>query len=102
MTQVRTARFSLGQVVRHRDDAFHGVIIDVDAAYAGPMKETGGTSPNQPFYRVFAMGADGGFVAYAAEGVLEVEAGELAPADQRRWFTVDDQGHHAPLDMRLH
>jgi heat shock protein HspQ len=102
MTQVQIARFSLGQIVRHRDDAFRGVVIDVDAAYAGPMRETGDTSPNQPFYRVFVTGTDGGFVAYAAEGALEGDADELAPADQRRWVSVDDQGRHAPPDMRLH
>jgi heat shock protein HspQ len=102
MNQIHTARFAIGHIVRHRDDAFRGVVIDVDAAYAGPMRETGDTSPNQPFYRVFVTGTDGGFVAYAAEGVLEHDDSRLTRADEKRWFTVDADGHHAPLDMRLH
>jgi heat shock protein HspQ len=102
MTQIHTTRFSLGQVVRHRDDAFRGVVIDVDAGYAGAVGETGDVSPEQPFYRVFAIGDAGGFIAYAAEAVLEDDADQLTVADEQRWFTIDAEGHHAPLDMRLH
>jgi heat shock protein HspQ len=102
MTQVHTARFAIGQIVRHRDDAFRGVVMDVDAAYDGPAAETGSVVADQPFYRVFALGEDGGFVAYAAEMVLEDGQSELLDDDARRWFTVDAQGHHAPLDERLH
>lgn len=102
MTRIHIARFNIGQVVRHRDDAFRGVIMDVDAGYDGPASETGALSADQPFYRVYAMGEDGGFVAYAAEGVLEDDDSRLTRADEKRWFTVDAAGHHAPLDMRLH
>ena len=52
---------------------------------------------DQPFYRVFALGEDGGFVAYAAEGVLEDGQSVLLPDDAQRWFTTDAEGHHAPL-----
>lgn len=102
MTRIHTARFSLGQIVRHRDDAFHGVVMDVDAGYAGAAQDMGGIARDQPFYRIFAMGEAGGFVAYAAETVLEEEDGRLAADDEQRWFTTDADGHHAPLDMRLH
>ena len=102
MSLVHTARFSIGQIVRHRDDAFRGVVMDVDPAYDGPASETGGISPDQPFYRVFATGEDGGFVAYAAEGALEDGDSVLLPDDAERWFTTDGMGHHAPLDERLH
>ena len=102
MSLVHIARFSIGQIVRHRDDAFRGVVMDVDPAYDGPASETGGISPAQPFYRVFATGEDGGFIAYAAEDVLEGDDARLTAADERRWFTIDAHGHHAPLDMRLH
>ena len=26
----------------------------------------------------------------------------LSRADQRRWFSVDDAGHHAPMDQPIH
>lgn len=102
MTQIHTARFRIGQVVRHRDDAFQGVVMDVDAGYDGPAGDAGQVSTEQPFYRVFAMGAQGGFLAYAAEAVLEEVQDQMTALDQRRWFTVDRQGHHAPRDMELH
>nr|WP_314433839.1 hypothetical protein [uncultured Brevundimonas sp.] len=48
------------------------------------------------------MGDAGGFVAYAAEAVLEHDADQLSISDEQQWFTIDAQGRHAPFDMRLH
>ena len=102
MAHFRSARFHIGQIVRHYDGAFQGAVLDVDAVYDGSVQGEALTAPDQPFYRVYAMGEDGGFVAYAAEGVLEHDDRRLTRADEKRWFTVDADGHHAPLDMRLH
>jgi heat shock protein HspQ len=102
MTRIHNARFAIGQIVRHRDDAFRGVVMDVDHAYDGPADETGLVAADQPFYRVYALGDEGGFVAYAAEGVLEDGQSILLPDDASRWFTTDGRGHHAPLDKQLH
>ena len=102
MTQIHTARFAIGQMVRHRDDVFRGVVMDVDPAYQGLASDTGAVSPDQPFYRIFALGEDGGFVAYAAESVLEDARSARLTDDVRRWFTVDGQGHHAPLHAGIH
>ena len=104
MTQSLSAKFSLGQIVRHRDDAFRGVVMDVDPSYAGDPGAPGPEQPYQPFYRVFVMGEEGGFLAYAAEEVLEYESSvtPLSRDDQRRWFTVDDRGRHAPKSQPIH
>lgn len=104
MTQTHTARFGLGQIVRHRGQEFRGVVIDVDAVYAGPRADLGPLRPEQPFYQVFANGPDGGFVAYVAEEVLEhdPETLPLSRADERRWFTVDGKGRHAPRSQPIH
>ena len=67
-----------------------------------PASDTGAVSPDQPFYRIFALGEDGGFVAYAAESVLEDGRSALLTDEVRRWFTVDGQGHHAPLHAGIH
>jgi heat shock protein HspQ len=104
MTQFRTAKFSLGQIVRHHENSFRGVVVDVDARYAGPAHEPGPDQRDQPFYRVLAMGEDTGFLVYAAEAVLEPEVG-IAPmtADDRAlWFTIDAAGHHAPRTQPIH
>ena len=102
MIQIRTARFAIGQAVRHRDDAFKGVVMDVDQAYAGPDVDLGLLQADQPFYRIFALGDDGGFIAYAAESSLEAGGLTLDPVEIARWFTTDAEGHHAPLDAGLH
>lgn len=104
MTQETVAKFGLGQIVRHRDAAFRGVVIDIDAAYAGLPGETGEVAPDQPFYQVLAIGPDGGYVAYAAETALEhdPELAALTQESEARWFTVDAQGHHAPRAHAIH
>lgn len=102
MTRIQIARFSIGQMVRHRDDAFRGVVMDVDHAYDGPPDQAGSVAADQPFYRVFTLGEDGGYLAYAAEAVLEGGDTLLPAGDEKRWFTTDAEGHHAPLDEQLH
>ena len=104
MTQLRTAKFGLGQIVRHREESFRGVVVDVDAAYAGPAEEPGPHDRNQPFYRILAMGVDSGFLVYAAENVLEhdPDVAPLSEDEQSRWFAMDGQGHIAPRAQPIH
>lgn len=104
MTQSRTAKFGLGQIVRHNDAAFRGVIVDVDPFYQGPDGQPGPEDRDQPFYRVLAMGEDAGFLVYAAENVLEhdPEVEVLTRDEEARWFTLDDEGHHAPRAQPIH
>lgn len=104
MSRSATALFGLGQIVRHRDDAFRGVVIDVDPVFAAEGADTGGFDRAQPFYRVLAMGATGGFLAYAAQDALvqDPDAAALTPRDQRQLFTVDALGRHAPSGHAIH
>lgn len=104
MTQFQTAKFGLGQIVRHREESFRGVIVDVDAAYAGPAGEPGPDHRDQPFYRILAMGVDSGFLVYAAEAVLEhdPDVTPLSTDEQSRWFAMDGHGHIAPRAQPIH
>lgn len=104
MTRHTIAKFGLGQIVRHRDDAFRGVVLDIDASYAGSPGETGEVAADQPYYQVLAIGPDGGFIAYAAEVALEPdpELSALTEEAENRWFTVDAQGRHAPRAHAIH
>lgn len=98
----RTARFGLGQIVRHRDDAFSGVVLDVDAAFAGPDGMTGTVPVDQPYYRVLALGPEGNFIAYAAEdSLIHDPQAALDAAQTRRWFSVDAAGHRAPREQTI-
>ncbi len=98
----RTARFGLGQIVRHRDDAFSGVVLDVDAAFAGPDGMTGTVPVDQPYYRVLTMGPEGAFIAYAAEeSLVHDPQAALDAAEARRWFSIDAAGHRAPREQTI-
>ena len=104
MTHSVSARFGLGQIVRHLQAGFRGVVIDVDPVFAGQPGATGGISPNQPFYQVLALGPDGGFMAYASEDSLEhdPEQSILTRDAEQRYFTLDCNGHHAPRERAIH
>ena len=104
MTSEIIAKFGLGQIVRHREAAFRGVVIDVDPVFAGKAGETGEISPDQPFYQVLALGAGGGFVDYAPEDALEhdPELTAVTREAETRWFTVDRNGRHAPKSHAIH
>ena len=104
MTQEIIAKFGLGQIVRHRDAAFRGVVIDVDPVFGGKPGESGDISPDQPFYQVLALGGEGGFIAYAPEDALEhdPELSSVTREAEARWFTVDRNGRHAPKSQAIH
>jgi heat shock protein HspQ len=104
MTDEIIAKFGLGQIVRHRESAFRGVVIDVDPTFVGQPGDTAGISPDQPFYQVLALGAEGGFVAYAPEDALEhdPELTAVTREAEARWFTVDRNGRHAPKAHAIH
>lgn len=104
MTRTTTALFGLGQIVRHREGGFRGVVIDVDPVYGGPANEPGPARKDQPFYSILAVGPDAGFIVYAAEAVLEhdTEAGPISRGEEARWFTRDKRGHHAPKSHAIH
>jgi heat shock protein HspQ len=98
------ARFCLGQPVRHRDAGFRGVVIDVDPRFEGEPEDTGSISPDQPYYQVLSIEAGFGFIAYAPEDTLELdaEAETLSQVDANRWFNVDAKGRHAPKAQAIH
>lgn len=70
---MQTARFFIGQVVRHRIFPFRGVIFDVDPIF-GNTEEWYRSIPaevrprkDQPFYHLFAENAESEYVAYVSE-----------------------------------
>ena len=71
--QSRHAKYSLGQVVRHRNRPFRGVIFDVDPEFANTeewyesIPEESRPSRNQPFYHLYAETEATYYVAYVSE-----------------------------------
>ena len=78
MTQ-RVAKFSIGQVVKHRLFPFRGVIFDVDPEFANTeewydaIPEEIRPSKDQPFYHLLAENADAYYVAYVSEQNLMID-----------------------------
>ena len=71
--EMPSARFAIGEVVRHRIFDFRGVIFDVDAVFANSdewyeaIPEAIRPSKDQPFYHLFAENADSAYVAYVSQ-----------------------------------
>ncbi|MBE3640347.1 heat shock protein HspQ [Mangrovicoccus algicola] len=71
------AKYGLGQVVRHRNHPFRGVIFDVDAIFSNTeewydaIPEDSRPSRDQPFYHLLAENEQSYYVAYVSEQNLE-------------------------------
>jgi len=70
---VSHARFTIGEVVRHRMFDFRGVIFDVDPVFANSeewyeaIPEDIRPSKDQPFYHLLAENSDSSYVAYVSQ-----------------------------------
>jgi heat shock protein HspQ len=70
---MREAKFTIGQIVRHRHFPFRGVIFDVDAEFANTeewlaaIPEPIRPRRDQPFYRLLAENAESHYEAYVSE-----------------------------------
>lgn len=83
MRKVKTAKFQLGQVVRHRVFSFRGVIFDVDPTFSNTeewweaIPEDIRPRRDQPFYHLFAENDETEYIAYVSEqNLLPDDTGE--------------------------
>ena len=79
----RIAKFSIGQLVRHRIFPFRGVIFDVDPQFNNTdewwdsIPEEIRPRKDQPFYHLLAENDDSAYVAYVSEqNLLPDDTGE--------------------------
>jgi heat shock protein HspQ len=73
MIKTRTAKFQIGQVVKHRIYPFRGVVFDIDPVFDN-TEEWWESIPadvrprkDQPFYHLYAENAETEYVAYVSE-----------------------------------
>ncbi len=101
---MRTAKFSIGQVVRHRLFPFRGIIFDVDPQFAN-TEEWYQAIPaevrprkDQPFYHLLAENSETDYIAYVSEqNLLEDVSGEPVRHPQlRELFLKTPDGHYEP------
>lgn len=104
MGEIRSAKFKIGQVVRHRVFPFRGVIFDVDPVFAN-TEEWYQSIPvevrprkDQPFYHLLAQNAETEYVAYVSEqNLLEDGSGEPIRHPQLTdMFTQTSDGRYEP------
>ncbi len=78
--KVGTAKFSVGQIVKHRVFPFRGVIFDVDPQYANTeewwdsIPEAQRPAKDQPYYHLFAENSETEYIAYVSEQNLLSDA----------------------------
>jgi heat shock protein HspQ len=109
MNKTRTAKFKLGQVVRHRIFAFRGVIFDIDPEFNNTEEWYEAIPPDvrprkdQPFYHLFAENAETEYIAYVSEqNLLPDTSGEPVRHPQvAETFVRDDRGEYRPRNSNL-
>lgn len=104
----RTAKFAIGQVVKHRVYPFRGVIFDVDPEFAN-TEEYWQSIPaairphkDQPFYHLLAENEQSAYVAYVSEqNLLPDETGEPVGHPQTGLIFEDFQPGQYKLRPRI-
>lgn len=96
---MRTAKFGIGQVVKHRIFEFRGVVFDVDPVFNNTeewwlaIPEEIRPSKDQPYYHLFAENAESEYIAYVSEqNLLADESGEPLRHPQIGDFFDDRDG----------
>jgi heat shock protein HspQ len=106
----RTAKFKIGQVVRHRFYPFRGVVFDVDPTFSNTdewyesIPHEIRPKKDQPFYHLFAENAESEYIAYVSEQNLEPDmSGDPVRHPQvDEVFERDDDGEYRARRSGLH
>src|ERR1700719_18915 len=110
MNKIRSAKYQIGQVVRHRLFPFRGVVFDIDPIFNN-TEEWYQSIPaevrprkDQPFYRLFADNAETEYIAYVSEqNLLPDTSGEPVRHPQvAEVFEQDEKGSYRPRNSLLH
>ncbi len=109
MSKIRSAKYKIGQVVKHRIYPFRGVVFDIDPEFDNtdewyesipadvrPRKD-------QPFYHLFAENAETEYIAYVSEQNLLPDTSEkpVRHPQVKEVFVRDDDGAFRPRHSQL-
>ncbi|MFA6267222.1 MAG: heat shock protein HspQ [Pseudolabrys sp.] len=109
MGKMHTAKFKIGQVVKHRVFPFRGVIFDIDPEFSN-TEEWWESIPadsrprkDQPFYHLFAENAETEYIAYVSEQNLlpDTSGAPIRHPQVEEVFEWDESGNYTPLDNML-
>ena len=107
--KTRTAKFQIGQIVRHRVYEFRGVIFDIDPVFNNTdewwlsIPENVRPSKDQPFYHLFAENSETEYIAYVSEQNLlpDTSGDPLRHPQVAEVFVKDDAGQYHPRNSVL-
>ena len=108
--RTHTAKFGIGQIVRHRTHPFRGVVFDVDPEYSSSetwwlaIPEDSRPRRDQPYYHLLAENDEGAYVAYVSEqNLLADETGEPVQHPETEFiFSRFDRDHYVPRPRPMH
>ena len=109
MIKARTAKFQIGQIVRHRIFSFRGVIFDIDPEFNNTeewwlsIPEEVRPHKDQPFYHLLAENSETEYVAYVSEqNLLPDDSGEpIRHSQVAEIFVKDKSGGYRPRNPSL-
>ncbi len=107
---LRAAKFSIGQVVRHRFFPFRGVIFDVDPIFNNTEEWWQSIpaeirpSKDQPYYHLLAENAESSYVAYVSEqNLLPDDSGQpITHPKVKELFANGKEGEYIPRSENIH
>ena len=103
---IRSAKFRIGEIVKHRIFPFRGIIFDVDPEFGNTdewyeaIPESIRPSKDQPFYHLLAENEDTEYVAYVSEQNLLLDDAHLPLRHPQidEWFRQNDEGQYVALE----
>ena len=106
----RTAKYGIGEVVRHKAFPFRGVVFDVDPEFCETeewwlsIPEDVRPAKDQPYYHLLAESEEGAYVAYVSEQNLQPDdSGKpVAHPQTDLVFSGFDQGRYRPKPSKAH
>ncbi len=106
--QPASAKYHLGQVLRHRKHPFRGVVFDVDAMFSNTeewydnIPEESRPSRDQPFYHLLAENDQSYYVAYVSEqNLVPDDTGEPVDHPDLGDLFGDFENGRYPLTFQL-
>jgi heat shock protein HspQ len=105
---MRTAKFQIGEIVRHRFFPFRGVIFDVDPMFSNTeewweaIPEAIRPSKDQPFYHLLAENEETSYVAYVSEQNLVIDESGAAVGHPQieEFFEGIEDGRYVPKPLQ--
>lgn len=99
---IRSAKYRIGEVVKHRIFPFRGIVFDVDPEFDNTdewydaIPEDIRPAKDQPYYHLLAENDETEYVAYVSEQNLLLDDGgnPLRHPQIDEWFRQNDEGQY--------